>query len=117
MVNQSQSTAEVLFFLRSVEMMTVYNTKVSPVRRILDLKGHPAFHAQDNALVLPLGVEYASWNSNSDSLSAAIAAYQADFEISRRLIYLSGLVSPLAKQHFEARGFVVSDRANAQVYK
>ena len=111
------SAADAEFFSDTATMMVVYHEKVSPVKRILNLYGLPAIHAQNNALVIPLAVDYGSWSPEADRLSNALNTYKPQVEISQKLLYVSGIISPRARKELEARGFVVSDRANVSVYK
>ena len=97
--------------------MALYHEKVSPVRQILDLQGLPAILAENQTLVLPLAVDYASWSQESDRLSQAIAQYSPPGGVSRRVLYISGRVSPLARSQLEARGFTVADEARAEIYR
>ena len=41
----------------------------------------------------------------------------AQVEITQRVLYVAGRVTPLARSQFEARGFIVSDGAQAELYK
>lgn len=81
------------------------------------LHGLPAIHAANNALVIPLAVDYGSWSEDADRLSQAIQNYNPSVEIAQRLISISGIATPRARKELEARGFTVSDRAARTVYK
>ena len=117
MVQSSEDTADVIFFMETVQMMAVYHDNVSPVKQILDLYGLPAVHAVNGALVIPLAVDYGSWSSEADRLSLALKEYAPQVEITERILYVSGRVSARAEKEFVARGFVVSDGARIPLYK
>ena len=117
MMHPSKNPADVEFFVRTAELMVVYHEEVSPVVRVLNLFGLPAIHAENKVLVVPLAVDYGSWTSEADRLSKALMGYKPEVEISKRLLYVSGRVSPLARKELEARGFTVSDGAHIPLYK
>jgi hypothetical protein len=117
MMHPSKNPADVEFFVRTAELMVVYHEEVSPVVRVLNLFGLPAIHAENKVLVNPLAVDYGSWTSEADRLSKALMGYKPEVEISKRLLYVSGRVSPLARKELEARGFTVSDGAHIPLYK
>lgn len=117
MVMESKDSTDVLFFQRTAEMMVTYHETVSPVKRILNLYTLPAIHAQNNALVLPLAIDYGSWSAEADRLSRTVAGYQPEVEISQRLLYISGRITPRAREELQKRGFAVTDEALVRIYQ
>ena len=97
--------------------MEVYHTKVSPVQQVLNLHGLPAIHAANNALVVPLSLDYGWWSEEADWFSQAIASYKPPVAIAQRILYISGIMSPRAKEQLSNRGFRVVDKANAWLYR
>ena len=117
MLVTSRDTTDVLFFQRVAGMMEVYHRKVSPVRQVLNLYGLPAIHAANNALVVPLSLDYGWWSEEADWFSQAIASYKPPVAIAQRILYISGIMSPRAKEQLSNRGFRVVDKANAWLYR
>ena len=117
MVATSQDAADVAYFVNSLSMMASYHEKVSPGKRILNLFGLPALHAENDELVIPLAVDYGSWSPESDRLSAALASYQPEVTISKRVLYIAGRISDQARKQIEARGFVVTDGTYVPLYR
>jgi hypothetical protein len=117
MLNSSQNTTEVLFFQRIILMVVNYHSEISPVKQILNLNGLPALHLSNNSLVVPLSVDYGWWSEEADRLSEAIANYEPEFEVTKRIIYVSGTLSPLAKEQLTKRGLVVVDNAHTPLYR
>lgn len=117
MVCSSKDVPDVEFFVGTAKIMADYHEQVSPVKRVLDLYGLPAIHVMTNALVIPLAVDYGSWSEESDRLSLALQGYHPQVEISERVLYLSGRVSPMARKNFEARGFKVVDGTHIPLYR
>lgn len=117
MTLETSNAVDAAFFVSTAAMMAVYHEKVSPVTRILNIHGIPAILARNNALVFPLSLDYGSWSPEADRLSQALAAFDPGVRVSRKLLYVSGIISPRARQELEARGFSVSDRANPTTYK
>ena len=117
MVLACQDSTDVLFFQRIILMMVAYHTEVSPVKQVLNLNGLPVIHAANEALVVPLSVDYGWWSAEAERLSAAIANFKPAYNISERSLYISGTVSPLAKAQLRKRGFVVSENTSASFYR
>ena len=117
MVATSRDAADVAYFVNSLSMMASYHEKISPGKRVLNLFGLPALHAENNALVIPLAVDYGSWSVEADRLTAALAGYKPQVEISKRVLYIAGRVSIRARKEIEGRGFVVTDGTHVPLYK
>lgn len=117
MVETSRETADVEFFVQTVGMMADYHTKVSPLKRILNLSDLPAIHGTNNALVFPLAVDYGSWSEKADTLSQGLLAYNPQVEISERQLWISGRLTERARKELQARGFVVTDGTNIPLYQ
>jgi hypothetical protein len=117
MVITSRNATDVHFFQRVAEMMEVYHVKVSPVRQVLNLYGLPAIHATNDALVVPISVDYGWWTEQTDRFSAAVASYKPSVKIGKRILYVSGTVSPRAKEELTKRGFIVTDNVRASLYR
>ena len=113
----SKDSTDVLFFQRILEMMELYHSKVSPVKQILNLHGLPAIHAANDALVVPLSVDYGWWSEEADRLTTTIANYQPAGIISKRIIYVSGTISPVAKEQLAKRGLEVTDNVYTPLYR
>jgi len=97
--------------------MELYHSKVSPVKQILNLHGLPAIHAANDALVVPLSVDYGWWSEEADRLTTTIANYQPAGIISKRIIYVSGTISPVAKEQLAKRGLEVTDNVYTPLYR
>ncbi len=117
MVESSQDTAEVVYFIHCLSMMADYHEATSPAKRILNLFGLPALHCENGTLLIPLAVDYGSWSSESARLSAALASYNPQVIISQRVLYIEGRLSDRARKEFEAQGFTVKDGINTPLYK
>lgn len=117
MVNTSQDTTDVLFFQRVLLMIVKCHSEVSPVKKISNLNGLPVIYTASNNLVIPLSIDYGWWSEDGEHLAAAIANYKPGFEVAKRVIYVSGSLSTLAKEQLTKRGFVVEDNVHTPLYR
>jgi hypothetical protein len=108
----SGSPEDAHFFQRNAELMAAYHTRKSPVVEIIDLQGLAVAYTKDRKLVLPVHLDYGSWTQIADQRSGFFEEFNRnDLAIEEREWFLSGVVSPMAKEQLESRGFVVTERA------
>ncbi len=95
----ARSEADAIFFQRIAQIMQTYNETASPIVSIFNLYGLPAVLTQNQTLVIPLELDYGSWNPKSAQLAQAIETYQIPgIVIAKRELVITGRVTPMAKQ-------------------
>jgi hypothetical protein len=114
----ARSEADAIFFQRITQLMQSYDQKKSPILAIFNLYGLPAAYTQDQTLIIPLELDYGSWNEQAAKLASAIATYQLPGKvILKRQLVISGKLSPLAKEGLSKHGIqVIENVYNEGVY-
>jgi len=114
----ARSEADAVFFQRITQIMQTYHETKSPIVKIFNLYGLPAASTQDHTLIIPLELDYGSWNPKSTQLAEAISTYQIPGEaISKRQLVITGKVTPMAKEQLTKRGIeVIENVYNEGIY-
>ena len=106
------SENEAYFYQRTAELMRAFSDRVSPVRRIVSIAGAPSGYTESGTLVLPLPADYLVWDPQTAALAHALAeSPPAELPIAHTELVVSGTISPMARQHIEALGITVTERA------
>jgi hypothetical protein len=113
MALNSQSEEDSLFFQRAAEMMSAYHERVTPLERIVDSACDlPAAYTQDQAMILFLTLDYASWTKPFAALVDEYVKPTAHSPpIARREIWVTGRLSPQALKQVSIRGVSPRERA------
>ncbi len=111
-VVSAASEEDALFFQRVAEMMQGYHDRVAPMQQMLVVGGLLGFYATNNALVLPLVLDYGSWTELGSVLTHNFAQFRVPGrEITQRELWLTGRLSERAKHEVTARGIVVHEQS------
>jgi hypothetical protein len=97
-----ETESQARFLSTSVRMLAGYHEKQKPLTAMA-APGPVMARDQDGALVLPAPVDYVAWTERVASF-----ATHPSFQAARqRQLWLSGQMSPRAKQCFEANGWTI----------
>jgi hypothetical protein len=108
----AESENEAYFYQRTAELMRGFSDHVSPVRQIVSVAGAPSGLTESNALVLPLPADYVVWDPKIAALAQAFAEKpKTQPPVANAVLVVSGAISPLARQHIEALGITIIERA------
>lgn len=111
------SEADSVFFQINSQLILRYHERFGKVTHILDFKGLPALFTENNHLVLTLPLDYGSWSVEADSLSSAYAAYDAfGLRPEKRVIFVTGRVSPKVREKAQERGIEIMEDALGSMY-
>jgi hypothetical protein len=106
LANTLQSEDQARFLTDSVDFLARYHRTQSPLVEIIARR--TAFgRDQAGVLVVPAEVDYVSWTPR-----IAAFANRPDLASSKRSLWLSGRMSPLAKSHVQTLGWVVIENAS-----
>ncbi|MEM7024716.1 MAG: hypothetical protein AAF637_19375 [Pseudomonadota bacterium] len=92
---------------KGVEMMAGYHNNVAPVLRIARIGSWPLLQNNVGTVVFVLPNDYIAWTEDLAAEAAEAGIIEADIGIKE--LWLSGTVSPLAHQNFEALGWTVEE--------
>jgi hypothetical protein len=92
------------------ETMRGYNEKVSPIRDIIVNSGLVLASAENNSVLIPLPLDYGVWTERADKILNNITkTYNAPKGKAYFELWVTGTVSPLAKQSLEKVGIKVTE--------
>ncbi|HSC70197.1 MAG TPA: hypothetical protein VLH58_02520 [Candidatus Methylomirabilis sp.] len=93
------------FFTGVVQMLARYQETTGPIVRLV-ARGTVIGYNRTGAVVVPAPVDYLSWTQRIGNF-----ARRTDLKAKERSVWLSGRISPRAKQEFEALGWEVHEEA------
>jgi hypothetical protein len=97
-----ETESQARFLSTSIRMLAGYHEKKKPITAMA-VPGPVIARDQDGALVLPAPVDYVSWTERVASF-----AKNPSFQRARqRTLWITGQMSPRAKQEFEANGWTI----------
>ena len=87
-------------------MLARYHETQTPIVRLLVRK---AIIGQDRngAIVVQAPVDYVSWTQDMSYF-----AHRSDFQGHRKIVWVTGQFSPLARKNFQSLGWVVDEKVN-----
>lgn len=95
---------EALGFTKTFQILETYDRQVSPIQTVEIRDGLIAATARNGYLVVPLAVDYLHWTP-----LIATPLLSEEFAAERRELWVSGCVSPIAKERLRASGWHVFD--------
>ena len=105
----SSSEPDAIFCVQTAALMGNLHKGEMPLARIEMLGDFPICIAKDGTTVVALQWDYAAYTEMADKFSRDVDELTKD-KGSKRLIALSGIVSPRLRQELEARGDIVQDK-------
>ena len=97
-----ETESQARFLATSIRMLAGYHEKQKPITA-MTVPGPVIARDQDGALIIPAPVDYLSWTERV----ASFATYPSFQAARQRQLWLSGQMSPRAKQGFEANGWTI----------
>jgi len=105
----SSSEPDAIFCVQTAALMGNLHKGDTPLARIELLGDFPICIAKDGTAVVALQWDYAAFTPMADKFSRDLQEFSKD-KGNKRLIALSGIVSPRLRQELEARGDTVKDK-------
>jgi hypothetical protein len=93
------------FLTDAVQALAKYHQTQTPLVRVI-AKGTIVGRDRANVLVVPAEVDYVVWTQRM-----AYFAHRPDLAATKRSIWLSGRMSPLAEKNFEAAGWTINQNS------
>ena len=106
LASTAQSEEQARFLTDAVGMLARYHETRTPITKII-VRRTIVGKDRNGAIVVGAAVDYVSWTEN-----ASYFAHRSDLRASRRTIWLTGQLSPLAQKNFETLGWVVNQKVN-----
>ena len=117
-VNASLAAAdevEANFFVNTAQIMRGYHEMQGPITMITMIEALTVAQTRSGAALIPFALDYGMWTANADKLSQHLkktyspAGFNGKFEL-----WVTGTLSPTAKQELQARGFTVVENAGSR---
>jgi hypothetical protein len=99
-----QTESQARFLSTSTRMLAEYHEKKKPIIA-MTAPGPVIARDQDGAMIIPAPVDYLSWTERV----AAFAKHPSFQAARQRTVWISGQISPRAKQEFEANGWTIQE--------
>jgi hypothetical protein len=100
----AESEDQARFLAATLDMLANYHQMQTPLRQII-ARGTIVGRDRADVIVVPAEVDYVSWSQRTSYF-----ANRPDLRSSKRSLWLTGQMSPLAKSNFEAMGWVVNEK-------
>ncbi len=102
---------------RAAEMMAGYHTNVAPVARVVRAGTSPLLQTESGVLLFIAPNDYLAWTEDLAREAEESGVFVADQlpGVTSKELWFSGAVSPLARQNFEAAGWVVNENTADQL--
>ena len=103
---------EANFFVNMAQILRGYHETKSPITGITMVGALAVAQTKAGVAVIPFALDYGVWTANADRLSQSMkATYKASGFNGNFEIWVTGAVSPTAKQKLQARRFTVVEQA------
>jgi hypothetical protein len=103
----AESEDQARFLASALDMLANYHQTQTPLRQII-ARGTIIGRDRAGVIVVPAEVDYVSWTKRTSYF-----ANRPDLRSPKRSLWLTGLMSPLAKKNFEAVGWIVNEKATS----
>jgi hypothetical protein len=106
---------EANFFVNVAQMMRGYHETQGPITAITMIEALTVAQTKSGAALIPFAMDYGVWTANADKLSQHLKSnYRADGFNGKFELWVTGTVSPTAKQELQGRGFTVVENAGTR---
>jgi hypothetical protein len=107
----------VAVFLRTrAQLISLYAARTRSVLRFVDANGIPVIQTKDGKIVAIFPLDYVAWTPNfakkAESVAAAIKQMPG---VSKKELWVTGIVNPIARKALEAKGWKVEERAREKL--
>jgi hypothetical protein len=106
LASTAQSEVQARYLTDAVGMLVRYNDTQTPIKRLIVRR---AIIGQDRngAIVVQAPVDYVSWTELVSTF-----AHRRDLATSHRTIWITGQLSPLAKENFKVLGWAINEKVD-----
>lgn len=105
---------EANFFVNTAQILRGYAETQEAITGLTIVRPLAVAQTKSGKAVIPFALDYGVWTANADRLSKQLkTSYRAPGFNTRFELWVSGTVSPKAKQELEARGFAVKEQVGS----
>jgi hypothetical protein len=107
---------EANFFVNMAQILRGYHEKQSPITGITMVGPLTVAQTKAGAAMIPFALDHGVWSANADRLSQELkAGYRAPGFNGNFELWVTGTLSPRAKQELQARGFTVVEQVGGRI--
>jgi hypothetical protein len=107
---------EANFFVNMAQILRGYHETQGPITGITMVGALTVAQTKAGAAVIPFALDYGVWTANADRLSQDMkATYRAPGFNGSFQLWVTGSLSPTARQELQARGFSVVEQAGSRI--
>ena len=113
---KAEDEVEATFFVNMAQMLRGYHETRDRITGITMFEALTVAQTRSGTAILPVALDHGVWTANADRLSQHLkTAYRAPGFAGRFELWVTGTLSPTARQALQARGFTVVEQAGSQV--
>jgi hypothetical protein len=113
---KAQDEVEANFFVNTAQILRGYHETREPITGITMLDALTVAQTRSGVALIPFALDHGVWTANADRLSQHLKAnYRVPGFAGKFELWVTGTLSPLAKQELQARGFTVVEQAGTRV--
>ena len=106
---------EANFFVNMAQLMRGYHETQGPITAITMIEALTVAQTRSGTALIPFALDYGVWTANADKLSQHLKAnYRPDGFNGKFELWVTGTLSPTAKQELQGRGFTVVENAGGR---
>ena len=107
---------EANFFVNMAQILRGYHEKQGPITGITMVGPLTVAQTKSGAALIPFALDHGVWTENADKLSQQLkASYRAPGFNGNFEFWVTGTLSPRAKQELQARGFTVVEQVGGRI--
>ncbi len=107
---------EANFFVNMAQILRGYHEKQGPIRGITMVGPLTVAQTKSGAALIPFALDHGVWTESADKLSQQLkASYRAPGFNGNFEFWVTGTLSPNAKQQLQARGFTVVEQVGGRI--
>src|SRR5215475_2831106 len=105
---------EANFFVNTAQILRGYAETREPITGLTIIRPLAIAQTKSGTAMIPFALDYGVWTANADRISKQLkTTYRAPGFNARFEFWVTGSLSPKAKQELEARGFVVKEQVGS----
>ncbi len=112
----AQDEVEATFYMNIGQTIRGYHETVSPIRQISTMAGLTLAQAKNGWVLIPFPLDHGVWTERADRIISHLGVnYRAPGFTGIFELWVTGTLSPLARQQFELRGIKVVENVDERI--
>jgi hypothetical protein len=104
------------FFMNIAQTLRGYHETVSPIEEVTVLKGFTLARAENGRVLMPFPLDHGVWSERASQVIGYLKNnYEAPGVTGKFDLWVTGTVSPLARQELEQLGFEIAENVDQRI--